>query len=134
MFKTDITALLAGSALALSVAASPAVAAIDFSNWDSDSNGSLSKQEFNSGFDNAQVFSAWDDDGDGKLSREEFEAAAADNQDKMQERFGDTDVYAIWDTDADGEVSEREFKESAWGGLRSRRRQHHRGAGTRRSW
>lgn len=100
----DIKKLTATSAIALSLLAAPAMAqgAMD---WDSDADGALSQDEFNTGFGEAGAYGAWDGDADGMLSEDEFNAG-----------FGDAGGdFSDWDTDADGSLNEEEWNAGNFG-------------------
>lgn len=73
---THWTRLVGASALAL-LLATPVLAQEEGAEaWDTDGDGALSEEEFNTGFGEAGVYGSWDADGDGALTEEEFNAGA----------------------------------------------------------
>ena len=89
-FLTKITGV---AALLTSLAAVPALAQDSMSDWDSNGDGSISQDEFNTGWDEAGIYDSWDEDGDGTLSNDEFE----------------TGIYDSYDADDSGAIEEPEF-------------------------
>lgn len=80
-------------ALALGLAAAPAMAQDDWSAWDANSDGLIDNEEFNTGFGENDVYGTWDSDGDGSLTEDEF----------------NTGVFNSYDEDGDGSLNEEEF-------------------------
>ena len=75
---TSLTAI----ALALGLAAAPAMAQEDLSTWDTDEDGILSEEEFGTGFGENEAFDTWDADGDGLLSEDEFKSGVFGSYDE----------------------------------------------------
>lgn len=80
-------------ALLVSLAAVPALAQDSMSDWDSNGDGTISQDEFNTGWGEAGVYDSWDEDGDGALSEDEF----------------NTGVFESYDSDDSGAIEEPEF-------------------------
>lgn len=100
------------AALTLSIFAVPASAATAEA-WDSDSDGSLTNQEFVAGMDEAKIFESWDTDENGVLNLSELKGAIGDDATVLVDRFG-VDFLGLWDADHDNVISETEFKESTF--------------------
>lgn len=89
---TDFTKILGAGALAALLLVTPALA--DFQEeWDSDGDGALSEEEFNTGFSEGGAYDAWDADDDGMLTEDEF-------------NFG---VFGGYDDDESGVIEEPEL-------------------------
>ena len=84
---------LTAIALALGLAATPALAQEDMGAWDANEDGVLDNEEFSAGFGESDVYSTWDADGDGMLSEDEFNEG----------------VYGAYDEDDSGAIEEEEF-------------------------
>lgn len=94
--------------------------------WDSDTSGDLSRDEWSTGMNSGTTFSDWDSDTDGSLNGEEFATGMFQRFDKDEdgsltssewddgfdrwygEQGVDLDV-AQWDTDGDNMIGESEF-------------------------
>ncbi len=102
---SNIMKIAASSALALSLLAVPAVAQ-EFSEWDSDGDGAISEEEFNTGFGENEAFNTWDANDDGGLDETEFGTG-----------FGDREVgeFSEWDESGDGLVDNEEFNAGVYG-------------------
>ena len=102
---SNIIKLAASSALALSLLAAPALAQ-EFSEWDGDGDGAISKEEFNTGFGENEAFSNWDANGDGALDETELGTG-----------FGDREAgeFSEWDQNADGLANDEEFNAGVYG-------------------
>ena len=93
MTKT-MTNLLGMSALIMGFATAPALAQDNgVLDWDADTDGSVTSEEFNEGFGNIGAYNAWDNDGDGSLTEDEFNAG----------------IYSSYDADENGVIEEPEF-------------------------
>lgn len=85
---------LAGiGAIVVALTAAPAMAQEDIGAWDTDGDGALSQEEFETGWGENDVYSTWDEDGDGALTEEEFNAG----------------VFDSYDADDSGAIEEPEF-------------------------
>lgn len=60
------------SAFALTLLAAPAVAASGDMEWDTNSDASISRDEYDAGVANSSVYDEWDANDDGQLSEDEF--------------------------------------------------------------
>lgn len=87
--------LVLGAALAMSSSAF-AAGTTDFSDWDSNRDDMLSKDEFQSGMRSNGLFDSWDTNNDGNLDRTEYDGVGWDYD------------YADWDYDDDGLLTENE--------------------------
>lgn len=94
--------------LALSLAA-PAMAQTAATDWDTDADGSLSNEEFNTGFGGAATFSNYDSDGDGMLSEDEYNAASEGMTERWGERDYEMGAFSDADANADGMLDEDEY-------------------------
>ncbi|MGB7755899.1 MAG: hypothetical protein WBL23_07525 [Salinisphaera sp.] len=83
--------ILAGVALALTVIGGTASAATDLSDWDHNSDGYVSTDEFYGTVGDNGYYADWDTDGNGLLDQDEFNNLGVDDV-----GFDD------WDTDDDG--------------------------------
>ena len=91
----DLTKYLGAGALAALLLATPALA--DWhEEWDSDGDGALSEEEFNTGLDGVGTYDEWDADDDGMLSEEEFDAG----------------VFGGYDDDDSGVIEEPELDDA----------------------
>jgi len=110
---------------ALLLAASPAVAQT-MTDWDSDANGSLSRDEWSAGMNSGTAFKDWDTDANASISSQEFAAglftrfdADADGNLTVAEWdngfdrwYGEQAVdldFAAWDADGNGMLTREEF-------------------------
>lgn len=67
----------------------------DFSEWDSNGDGSVQAEEFDTYLNDKKYFAEWDSNGDGQLEEKEFSE----------------EVFHKWDTDGNGVVEAEEFTE-----------------------
>lgn len=106
--------MLMGTTVALTMIAAPAIAQ-EVNAWDADADGSITEEEFGTGFGDADVFGEWDTDDDDALSEDEFSAGIGDATDTFNERFGEG-AFTEWDEDGDGTLAEDEFRSGAYAG------------------
>lgn len=97
--------------LALSLAA-PAMAQTAATDWDTDADGALSNEEFNTGFGGEATFSRLDSDGDGMVSQEEYTTASEGMSDMWGERDYEMGTFSDADANADGMLDESEYNDS----------------------
>ena len=82
-------------ALALGLAAAPAMAQDDWSAWDGNGDGVIDNDEFTTGFGDLGVYDTWDTDADGTLTEDEFNTGvfggydADDSQGIEEPEYGD---------------------------------------------
>lgn len=92
--KMPFRLLLAGTVAAFALVAAPAAADL-FDEWDADTSGDLTSEEFSTGFYDTGVYDEWDADDDGLLSNDEL---------------GDSSLYdETWDANEDGLLDQNEF-------------------------
>jgi hypothetical protein len=113
--KHHLTAKLAGTAMAVMLAASPAIA-VEFGDWNTNSDAGLDTSEFRAGFQSSGAFGQWDTDGDGSLSQSEFDAVRSSNQEAFTSRYGNDNPFAEWDANNDEALNEDEFYNSLYSG------------------
>ncbi len=98
---TDLKTYASVGAILAALAAAPAVAQ-DMSEWDTNGDGVIDQEEFNTGHRASDAYTTWDGDASGAISEEEF----------------DTGVTSAFDMDASGDLNEEEQSardESRWG-------------------
>ena len=88
--------LITGLAFAFGLAATPSLGAT-FSDYDSNGNGQISRDEFHGSIADLGVYPNWDTNDDGLLDKNEFGELGQDWD------------YTAWDADADGLVDADEF-------------------------
>ena len=116
------SALLLTAALA---STGPAAAQV-VENWDTDGDGVITQDEWNTGLTEMGLFSDWDADGDGSLTSDEFAGGLFDRFDEdgdgaltvsewdtgIDNFYGEAAVdasFETWNTDGDEVLSEEEF-------------------------
>lgn len=90
---TNPFAKLTGAVALLAALAGAPAFAQDANDWDSDGDGALSEDEFNTGWGEYGAYDSWDSDGDGMLSEDEF----------------NTGIYDSYDYDDSGVIEEPEY-------------------------
>lgn len=113
--------------LAVSLLVSTGIVHAQALDWDMDADGTLTEQEFVTGFNARANFGAWDSDGDGTLAADEFGTGVfdtydADDTDTLEageyetftadDRWGDdrwSEAVGSWDVDGDGILLRNEY-------------------------
>jgi hypothetical protein len=90
-------------AIAISLLGSPALAQTTFESLDTNSDGSISKDEYYGLVSDAGIYPDLDSDSDGLIEENEFEGIGLD------------DDYASWDLNRDDYVDSREFYDGYFG-------------------
>lgn len=88
-----------------------------FSDWDADSDGMLTEEEFRSWWADANPFERWDVDADANLSEEEWSATFdadmgevdLDGDGNVTRQEVEDALFGIWDDDGDGRLGEDEW-------------------------
>lgn len=126
--KTDFLKCTAAASLALALMAAPAAAQGAYGDWDADTSGSITSEEWNTGWANYGLTGDIDQNDDRMLDRTEFEQAIGDEA-GFNERYGETafddwdandddmlsdeelgtGMYTAYDADASGDLNEEEF-------------------------
>ena len=105
--------LTACMAAALSFSTSCATGEYAYEDWNTDADGALNDDEFDTALTDTGYYDNWDNDGDNLLTEDEWGLG-------VNEYFGDYDssdygLFNDWDIDGDGMLSEDEFGEGTFG-------------------
>lgn len=103
-----------------------------FSSWDSNEDGVISRQEFQSQWNGVEYYGDWDENHDNQLDRQEWQTRLDEyyydwDNDQLSvfnewDQNGDqiltaaelgSGTFNYWDSNSDGEVSPKEFEERA---------------------
>ena len=106
---TDKLMKFASASAIAALMTAPAFAQENVADWDADASGTISQDEFNTGWGETGTFGEWDADESGAIGEEEFNAGFGDSED-----WADADM-ASWDEDQSGDLNEEEFGQGVFG-------------------